>query len=1260
MLKRIFLAILLLFTSYVPAHSAEIVNVEYVHSLIKKVWNIDVPYYEDSLKYAANMEYVLKAVDKANEILNGTPTTDYGNSEYATLYAADTVATIDAVNRLIEKQNKSSFFITTTPTTSSFDIMISAAGEYTIDWGDGKTETITKTDTTMTPYSHTYDKAGEYTIGLGGKATDYNDAEIDSSQEGSEELAMMSAAISFGGNTNIADISGSLGEIFSTLPDGSQPRFAATFMMTSITSIPENLFSGIQGAPTDFMFVMTFMMTPITSIPAGLFADIQGAPAVGMFASTFFGCRWLTGSIPVGFFSGIKGTPAMGMFAQTFAGCSGLTGSIPASLFAGISGAHADSMFSGTFAGCSGLTGSIPADLFAGISGAPASGMFYNTFDGCSGLTGEIPAGLFGELSGAPAEEMFAGTFSGCSGLTGEIPAGLFSGIRGVPAQNMFYNTFDSCSGLTGEIPAGLFGELSGAPAEYMFYRTFYGCKNLTGEIPAGLFGELSGAPAGYMFAYTFSGCSGLTGEIPAGLFGELSGAPAECMFDGTFSGCSGLTSIPAGLFGELSGAPAEEMFALTFSGCSGLAGEIPLGLFGELSNSVNALMFWATFSGCAGLTGPSARMPDGTYLYDYFAEGGSFDMYSGATGLDDYPCIPTEWGGAGGVCAPKSSFFITTTPTTSSFDIMISAAGEYTIDWGDGKTETITKTDTNMTPYSHTYDTAGEYTIGLGGKATDYNDAEIDITQEGSEELMMMSAAISFAGNTNIANISGSLGEIFSTLPDGSQPRFAATFMMTSITSIPENLFSGVQGAPKDFMFAMTFVGTPITSIPENLFSGIQGAPANGMFYGTFGMTPITSIPDGLFDGISGAPAEMMFAATFTGCTNLSGEIPLGLFGELSGAPAEMMFMMTFSECSGLTGPSARQPDGTYLYDYFDTATITQVGDMYTGATGLEDYPCIPELWGGAGGVCGGSTDPIEPVEASFYITTTPDTSSFSFQISAAGEYTIDWGDGKTEKITKSDTTMTPYSHTYDKAGQYFIGLDGKATDYSELETEENQSIDFMELMMSAAISFAENTNIAKISGSLGEIFSTLPDGRQPRFAATFMETSLVSIPENLFSGVQGAPASYMFYSTFDGCSGLTGEIPAGLFAGIQGAPAERMFQSTFDGCSGLTGIPADLFAGIQGAPAEGMFGATFRNCSNLSGEIPLGLFGELSGVPAENMFYDTFSGCSKLTGPSARQPDGTYLYDYFDTATSSYVDDMYRGATGLSDYSSIPAAWK
>ena len=126
-------------------------------------------------------------------------------------------------------------------------------------------------------------------------------------------------------------------------------------------------------------------------------------------------------------------------------------------------------------------------------------------------------------------------------------------------------------------------------------------------------------------------------------------------------------------------------------------------------------------------------------------------------------------------------------------------------------------------------------------------------------------------------------------------------------------------------------------------------------------------------------------------------------------------------------------------------------------------------------------------------------------------------------------------------------------------------------------------------------------------------------------------------------------------------GAPASSMFSSTFNGCSGLTGtIPENLFAGISGAPAGYMFDRTFYNCSGLTGEIPLGLFGNLTNRPQSYMFRMTFYGCSGLTGPSARMPDGTYLYDFFTGATTSHVSNMYYGATGLSDYSSIPNAWK
>ena len=238
--------------------------------------------------------------------------------------------------------------------------------------------------------------------------------------------------------------------------------------------------------------------------------------------------------------------------------------------------------------------------------------------------------------------------------------------------------------------------------------------------------------------------------------------------------------------------------------------------------------------------------------------------------------------------------------------------------------------------------------------------------------------------------------------------------------------------------------------------------------------------------------------------------------------------------------------------------------------------------------------------------LTTTGNTSSFEFDISAAGSFSINWGDGTFDNINKTDTTKTTYSHTYDSAGEYTIGIGGKATVYNTSTS-------------TAAISFRDNKNTAGISGSLGAIFGTLPSGTQPRFYQTFYNNSNLTgeIPADLFAGISGAPASYMFSRTFSGCSGLTGSIPENLFAGISGAPAQNMFASTFYGCSNLSGnIPENLFAGISGAPASYMFDSTFYGCSKLSGSIPENLFAGISGTPAIYMFSYTFSGCSGLTG--------------------------------------------
>ena len=391
-----------------------------------------------------------------------------------------------------------------------------------------------------------------------------------------------------------------------------------------------------------------------------------------------------------------------------------------------------------------------------------------------------------------------------------------------------------------------------------------------------------------------------------------------------------------------------------------------------------------------------------------------------------------------------------------------------------------------------------------------------------------------------------------------------------------------------------------------------------NGTFYGCSGLTG--AIPDGLFGNLTGVPTESMFNGTFWGCTGLT-SIPENLFGNISGTAQNGMFYNTFGNCRSLTGPSARI-NGQYLYEIWPSATFDQVNGMYQNATGLSDYLYIPTSWGGLGATT--NEYPSAPSDAvyDFYLTTTSDTDVFVMRISAAGEFYIDWGDGKTEWITKSDTTNMTFGHEYASKGGYNIRLGGQATAYNT-----NASI--------AAISFNVNlseTNIASIDGSLGAIFGTLGSdtNNQPSFYWTFSGASNMtgSIPENLFVGISGAPASNMFSRTFYGCSGLTGAIPDGLFGNLTGAPAVAMFASTFSYCSGLTSIPENLFGNISGTAKDGMFSQTFYNCTS-------------------------------LTGPSARI-NGQYLYEIWPSATSTQVGDMYYKATKLSDYSNIPTVWK
>ena len=574
MFKKFLFAFFSLFLSFsVHAEQGQIINIEYVHELVKQEHGIWMDYADPSPEFrkrAANMKYVLTIVDMVNAHLNGAGWTNYGaDPEYATEYAANTVAAIYCIRNLIERYH---FTVTTTADTTKFQFKISAAGTYHVDWGDGTRNHYYKVNAYGVDVSHTYKTAGSYNVRIGGYSNRYG----------------KDSAIYFWNNKYVQGISGSIGKIFPTLKD-------LTDSTKPMQPVFQNLF---------------FNCTNLSgTIPPDLFVGVHGQPVAGMFTNVFSGCSKLSGTIPPNLFAKIKGRPAQEMFANTFNGCSGLSGAIP-SLFSGISGDAAQGMFGSTFYGCSGLEGPIPEDLFGGIKlgRVAAPYMFNSVFRECKKLSGAIPQNLFGGpdgFTGDAAPNMFLAAFYNCVGLT-EIPSGLFGYFTGDTAQAMFDATFANCTGLTEQIPSGLFGNFIGAPTEAMFHDTFLGCKNMRSTIPNKLFGSIKGVPQGRMFYGTFNGCSQLYGSIPGDLFEQIGGGTAQEMFANTFKGCSGLTGAIPSLFSGISGDAANGMFGSTFYGCSGLEGPIPEDLFGgiKLGRVAAPYMFNSVFRECKKLSG--------------------------------------------------------------------------------------------------------------------------------------------------------------------------------------------------------------------------------------------------------------------------------------------------------------------------------------------------------------------------------------------------------------------------------------------------------------------------------------------------------------------------------------------------------------------------------------------------------------------------------------------------------------------------------
>jgi len=324
--------------------------------------------------------------------------------------------------------------------TEQFSVAISASGDFTIDWGDGISDTINKTNTTNTAYTHDYTSRGNYYVKIRGLATGYNTSNF--------------PCLGFPNRTEVIAVAGDLGAIFPQV-GGVYPQsmFFNMFLgCSNLVSVRGDIFKTIYGATSVNMFRGTFQSTKLATIPASLFSGLTGAPASSCFNGCFSGTK--IKEVPATLFHTMSGTPASAAF-QTMLLTTPIT-TLPVELFSTFSGAPTFGLFQSMCSSCFALK-SLPAGLFSMFGGATATGMFYNVFSN-SGLE-SVPDNLFGTFTGNPTSNCFNGMFYNCVNLaTVSDKMWDISGMNNTSAATIFDNLFKGCSKMTSSSPTLAYG----------------------------------------------------------------------------------------------------------------------------------------------------------------------------------------------------------------------------------------------------------------------------------------------------------------------------------------------------------------------------------------------------------------------------------------------------------------------------------------------------------------------------------------------------------------------------------------------------------------------------------------------------------------------------------------------------------------------------------------------------------------------------------------------------------------------------------
>ena len=126
----------------------QVANTQYICNAINAKWGKIYTPVVGTANQAANCEYLLKMVDKANGA-NGN-STSYGTGSYATKQVVDTIAVNDAVNRLIvgkfvavaNDSNKAAYSTDGINWTAA--ALPNSAGWYNVTYGNGKFVTVVR------------------------------------------------------------------------------------------------------------------------------------------------------------------------------------------------------------------------------------------------------------------------------------------------------------------------------------------------------------------------------------------------------------------------------------------------------------------------------------------------------------------------------------------------------------------------------------------------------------------------------------------------------------------------------------------------------------------------------------------------------------------------------------------------------------------------------------------------------------------------------------------------------------------------------------------------------------------------------------------------------------------------------------------------------------------------------------------------------------------------------------------------------------